>query len=815
MKNLIKSETWAVCIALAVTFFGCAKNRDNSGDSGDTNQYVTVKMPIELSNAATRVADVGLDAEVAIKSAYIIVYTKDAVGSATPKFVNEVENAKITVGEGAGVKKILAFKPADNITVGDDVHVIFNREIADFINTAGSITKDGLIAAIKLKSANGLAVLSSGLPMYGSGKWTTAGSPMIKINRAVAKVQLKLDYKKGEHVPGSDGVSYKVENTTYKLYQLSDVGNINGADVGATLTNPIAEIIDATEINQPTSQYLTTANDNYTGANYIFAYPYSVKSIGVTPTPLDNKTSSTKRIAMIMKNETGAGATYHRLDLYDQNTKTYLDIINNYHYTVKVREVSEKGYTSATEALNNPASNVQFDIVVEDEGTTVVSNGQYVLNVNQPSSEFTASSPVVSVVEIAKINRVTSINAPITGLTDIDIKLQDVTTTSGTALVELAGVPAKLGKDIKGVDIAVKGEGVVTFRYTITMGNIFYTSGVITVKHTITSVAADGFCPSAGRPNQTVLNGYDVHELFGISKSNYTIKSVESSFNQYWNGVLSVAKSISTTPTLSGWNIDKGMTLGVTGNVAYFHPFRTAPGDPNIEGVLKVSGMTAWGASFSLELPLTITTSCKLPTKVDNYSIQINGFKVADRSPGAKMPSDGYEVANKYMTNQIGHPNYMAGSRGGEWNNWGPQDPSIAAIAGQYYAHTPAYDMADAHVACANLNLGSGTWRLPSGTSSGGEIIDMLNQVRHSKYRVLLLSTEAYTAPDQPSLKYSGVLICLSGYSSMPTRVSSDVWSSSHSGGSAYNFYVDTYSSRMEHDTVQYGGPTRCVQSNS
>ena len=139
------------------------------------------------------------------------------------------------------------------------------------------------MTALKLTSATGLVSLSDGLPMYGNGKWTAAGSPLISVKRSVAKVQLKLDYAGGTRVPGDMGESFTAANTTYKLYQLSDVGSLDGINnsvISSTGSEGITEIAVGEEMKELSSQMLAVNNDNYVGANYIYAYPYSVKSIG-------------------------------------------------------------------------------------------------------------------------------------------------------------------------------------------------------------------------------------------------------------------------------------------------------------------------------------------------------------------------------------------------------------------------------------------------------------------------------------------------------------------------------------------------------
>ena len=816
MKKTLIFKMGTTCIALAGVLFGCAKSSDDSGNTDKTSKYITVKMPSESSGVDTRTG--GLDDEIAIKRAYIVVYAGGAVDADMPKFASKIELVDIK-DDGVNTKKILAFKPTDNIAEGDELNIIFNKEVASL-----SVSKKELISSLKLTNATGLVTLSDGLPMHGIGKWTSTGSPIIKVNRAVAKVQLKLDYKGSSHVPGSEGASYTIANTTYKLYQLSDVGNINGTDVEVTTNNPITEITNEEDIKEVSSIFLADGNDDYIGANYIYAYPYSTKPIGTTSTPIDNKASSTKRFAMIMKNIKDGVASYHRLDLYDQNSKTYLDILNNHHYTIKVREMSQQGYDTATKALMGPASNVKFDIIVEEEGTVIISNGQYVLNVNELGLDFTATAPAISVIEIAKVNRASSAIASMDPSTDFGVELQDVTLVSGAATISLSDVPDKLGKDTHSLNISVIGEGVVTFRYIAKLGNIAHTSGLIKVTHTLVPVTAEGFCPSAGRPNGTILKGHDIHELLGITNTAYTITNVTSTFNKDWDAMIAVAPSINNLPTTSKWNAtSNGMSVSIsttgTNNKAYFHPFRTSPEEADIDGVLTVAVKTvSENTPFTLTLPLKIVTNCHLPTKEDNYSIQINNFKIADRNVGALLPSGGMnELADKYFTNEIGHPDYIAGSTGGSSSSWTPQIKDIADRAGEFFAYKRynSNSMKEAAPACADFALGNDNWRLPTGAIDGGtaEINQMLTQTRFSKKRAFFLSTVT-TVGSKPSLvKYKGVFFHMSGWSGAPKSVDGSYWSgTAQSTKRAYRISNWPYKANVYYRDMFYGFSVRCVQ---
>ena len=319
--------------------------------------------------------------------------------------------------------------------------------------------------------------------------------------------------------------------------------------------------------------------------------------------------------------------------------------------------------------------------------------------------------------------------------------------------------------------------------------------------------SVEGFYTGANhsdRMNGTVLTGFDVHDLLDVTASTHTITSVTSTFNQHWDAVITTSKAApSSKPNVLYWNkADNGMVIN--SSKVYFYPFRTSPGEADIIGSLWVTGTLVSGGKFAYGLPLTIVTSCKLPTKADNYAVQINAFKVADRNVGSKLPTGGlYEVTDKYFTNKVGHPDYIAGSTtgGGTWNTWKPQKADIAAIAGEYYSQY------NAPKACAEFTLGTNKWRLPNGTSSSGEVKEMLKQTRFSKYRVFLLSTVTTEGASPGSLEYSGVLLPMIGHSLNPENEGSLCWST------VSRYYLNIYSTGANVYNMDsgYGFSARCV----
>ena len=484
--RITTTKLWTLFCALSIALVGCNKATTPTDTVGPTDpttetQSVTVTMPQEDTGVVTRVGDAA--AEVAIKSAYVIIYADKAADDALPKFTATIDVSTITVDEANN--KVLVFPKDDGIVAGDDVRIVFNHTL-----TSLNIAKSSLKAALKITTATsvasaGLVDVTKGLPMYGAGSWGKGvkGTTLISVKRGVAKVQLLLDYRGGDHVEGVMGAGYTTANTTFKLYQLSNVGYADGSVATATGSEAVTKITNEGEINQPTVS--TAVVDNFTGASYIFAYPYSKQTIGASPFVFVDKSPKTERLAMIMKNTFEGKTLYHRLDIYDPTADTYLDIKNNFHYAIKLREVNMGGYTTASIALSNPPSNIQYDVIVEEEGDVVVSNGQYVLNVDTKGNEFTVApaSGKDATVEVAVVNLVDSKDAPIDKDLDFSVGLEEYFHV-GLATNDVKLTPpvnTTLGNSPKSLNIKAGGTGAVSFRYTATLGNIAYKSNLITI----------------------------------------------------------------------------------------------------------------------------------------------------------------------------------------------------------------------------------------------------------------------------------------------------------------------------------------------
>ncbi len=680
----------------------------------------------------------------------------------------------------------MAFTAQDNILVGDIVHVIFNKEVANLLG----ITKSKFISDFVLGSTTGLVnPATNGLPMYGNGEWSAKGSPIISVRRAVAKVQLKLDYNGGSHVEGDLGSTYTIDKTTYRLYQLSDIGYIDGSAPASTTSEPI--LINVSEDIREKSALM---GDNYTGANYIFAYPYATKSIGKNPITLSNTVSSASRLAMIMKNEVSAGVfQYHRLDIYDHLNSEHLDIKSNNHYSVRVRKVSQRGYNTATEALNNPPSNVEYDLIVED-GDAAISNGQYLLNVGgEKEIIVNGSTGVAPVVELAKVVRVTSGSAPLNEPTPFSFKLDEAFFRVGDIAVTLDNEILSLGDEVKSVNVKVSGNGVIIFQYRATLGNIDYTSKPIKIISNGGVINIEGFVSGVD-----VANGYCAKEKFDIVVSKGYKFSVDSELDSEWDGSLTLNKAAVSVPSKftapsTKASISEVVSTGSNLNSFYLNVYRTAPGDADILKSFTAKVITTEGLEISHTFNVKITTSCRLAEKKDSYAVKIGSLQWADRNAGAELPTGvagyKYELSQNH-TNAVGHPDYNVENH-----------PAAAidkeAAAGHYYTYAQAVG------ACASFTLGGHKWRTP--TYNEHDVLR--SNMRYSKHRAYITVPNVAVGCFFPMAGWDGD--ALGPTYDGKTNVSCYLWSSN----SSYRLFIGLNSSSFGPSSTLYGYSIRCVKA--
>lgn len=245
-----------------------------------------------------------------------------------------------------------------------------------------------------------------GMPMSGEVVWSNSAPPVCRMYRSVAKIQVALDADlaskdvTGKFTSAVDAVQWAICNAPAK-------GNIYS--VGGAMSIPAVTDTDFYSENTVVGNEYPHRVMTMPGAaafqlnGYLPEYNSSVKA---KTEDVGASVFAANRTCLLLK-VPGAGISggdgYYRLDLVQGNkadeTKAYLDIRRNCHYTINISRVSSKGYDTAAEALAAPSSNVEYEI--SDMANHIFGNGQYAVVVDKnPVEVFSDMSTPQNLVRV-------------------------------------------------------------------------------------------------------------------------------------------------------------------------------------------------------------------------------------------------------------------------------------------------------------------------------------------------------------------------------------------------------------------------------
>lgn len=161
---------------------------------------------------------------------------------------------------------------------------------------------------------------------------------------------------------------------------------------------------------------------------------------------LDAGVFSPQRMAVVMLlTETIESVTkqfYYRLDFFDKDKKTYMDILRGCRYTFNITKMYSEGYSTLEEALNMPGSNLEYEITVNDDWTGIYEyNGQYQLNIDRESVSLLANIMDPAPVAKVELQNNDAGEADFTKLKSRQARLVD---KDGKTLEEVGGTPAPI-----------------------------------------------------------------------------------------------------------------------------------------------------------------------------------------------------------------------------------------------------------------------------------------------------------------------------------------------------------------------------------
>ena len=283
------------------------------------------------------------------------------------------------------------------------------------------------------------------LPMYGEFLWT-GNDYVCKMNRVVAKVQVQM----GTSVSDATG-NFSSENVTFKIYNSGDKG---------LFIQAAAPTYTTTAHN--TSGFNLVQKDGATEKQthaYIHEFPSSTRVWnGSTTTTIANNAFNTGRQHIILE-KTGSPTTFYRLDFYNHIDSTFYDTKRNHHYIFTINKVRSEGYAAIVEAQNNPGSNIEYTIRIEDDSRYITSNGQYAIITSVDTIKIPGA---VTNLEVAQFRYDGTIGS---------VTTNSVTATPSGSLSITAGGPiTNSNKPLRITATAAFTQGTIDFKY----GNIIH-----------------------------------------------------------------------------------------------------------------------------------------------------------------------------------------------------------------------------------------------------------------------------------------------------------------------------------------------------
>ena len=306
-----------------------------------------------------------------------------------------------------------------------------------------------------------------GMPMSGTIADFSSATATVQMYRSVAKVQLSVSAT--VDLGTTDIASFSDATVTWALANDAQQGAIY-----STTPEPAGAVVmpSANTFHTVADADFTRYGKTSTGLNvwYTPEYRSSILARGVT---VANTTFAANRACLVIKHDN----KYYRLDLVERNAdgsvKNYIDFKRNCHYTVTITKVRSEGYTPLTEALANPAGNLEYTVTVTGPNDNVVeSNGQYAVALEydklvvfaDASSEMTFKAKAILGEGLTTLPATNSITASsgivLRGATSLTTSEQEIKfTMSGTS----ATITVKLG-NIKR-DIAITRVGALDAHY--------------------------------------------------------------------------------------------------------------------------------------------------------------------------------------------------------------------------------------------------------------------------------------------------------------------------------------------------------------
>jgi len=366
-KNRNITVRIAVLFSCLIVLAGCmSEDISNVCPGGDAQTSI----PLSISNTEeVAVRSIATANERVIEDAYVLVFD-----AATNKYkAGERVDVSAQLQNNGQQKPVLQTNL--NIYKGSKVVVLANTgcTFTTIPLTEGVSTTDDINAAFpsdgwdinRSQPDEGKAMPMSGIMTYGT-------DTECKMIRSVAKIEIVFSGTLAQNdVTGQ--FRWDNKNMLFGVYRVLNPtkGLIYSPDYTSGVITP-AGIVDGDFHNL---MYLESEGLPIPRGTSFYATEYPSATKAKTKAVAADKFDTDRTCYVIWFKDT---QSYYRLDLFDKNAGKYLDIRRNCHYKIIINKVKSEGYPSLSEALANPGSNLEYEILVTDENeNVVVSNGQY------------------------------------------------------------------------------------------------------------------------------------------------------------------------------------------------------------------------------------------------------------------------------------------------------------------------------------------------------------------------------------------------------------------------------------------------------
>lgn len=348
-----------IAIASILCFTACDDNADYI-DKPETVAQIKLVIPdaekVSVYSTAT-------ESECMIESIWVIEFDKTSKLAVNSQKIDGNDIARN--GQAAQLLPQLSFNP----TIGNLVVCIANSSRLAPVSVGynyNNINDQNSMIGFPPKAGVGLGrfhyEVGDPLPMYGEMEWKS-DNYTCTMTRAVAKIQVKM----GESVSDVTG-TFSSDYVKFFGHYIPSSGYIKPKP------NDLSGASGTSNFNFIPTQGATDKETTF----YIHDYPNSTESPYAHQTLTDN-VFDPGRTCIILKHNYLSDTAYYRLDFYDPSTKKFIDIKRNHHYTFVINKVRSKGYRYFAEARENPASNIEYTIKIEDNAQSITSNGQYAI----------------------------------------------------------------------------------------------------------------------------------------------------------------------------------------------------------------------------------------------------------------------------------------------------------------------------------------------------------------------------------------------------------------------------------------------------